>query len=331
MELKRNKEGFRYLSIVTLLVICYILFAFTWWAILLYKQNHDILQLQNQLLDCHKMQNLTEACRSNIKQYHRVRTMIVGEGIAFALSLALAIWFIFKSYTKEIELARQANNFILSITHELKSPLASIQLATDTLRRIGSGGKREEEIISAISSESGRLNNLIEQVLLTAKLEQNLDLYYQSFDYRSFLEERVQSFKKMHDSRSFILNIENTSLEIESDKSALRIIVDNLLQNATKYSRDGTDISIFVHEGDDKIVTTIRDQGIGIPYKDRNRIFDRFFRVGDEETRKSQGTGLGLYICKKIVEAMDGKIWVEQIDAGNTAIAFSIPVRKQKI
>lgn len=221
------------------------------------------------------------------------------------------------------------NIFISTISHELKTPVALIKGYAGTLRREDAAWdpKVIMDGLQVIEEESDRLTELIENLLATSKLRaerMKLDL---DFVWITQLVERaVERFGTQTQIHHFEVNFPADFPVIQGDEVRLRQVIDNLLSNAVKYSPEGGTITVGGTFNDVEVTVYVRDQGVGMPEGEEERIFDRFYRVDGTLARKTQGTGLGLYLARAIVEAHGGKIRVDsQVGKGST-FSFTLPV-----
>lgn len=246
----------------------------------------------------------------------RLRTrwiMIAGEGSVFVALLLLGILQIRKTFRKEVALAQQQNNFLLSVTHELKSPIASAKLQLQTLEKRELDRTKQKEIIANAISDTERLNNLVENILLAAKIENSVyTLHKEQVDLSEYLSEGLkQTIASFHYKRRIDLQIE-PGIHMAIDRTSFPSIVLNLFENAVKYSPDDSTITVTLKSpATDKIIFQVADEGFGIEPKEKQFIFQKFYRVGNEETRKTKGTGLGLYITDYLVKQHGGNISVK--------------------
>lgn len=238
--------------------------------------------------------------------------MITGEGSVFVGLLLLGIIQIRKTFIKEAALAQQQNNFLLSVTHELKSPIASAKLQLQTLEKRELNRNKQKEIIANAISDTERLNNLVENILLAAKIENSVyTVYKELVNLSQFLTEGLkQTINSFHYKRKIELRIE-PDIMLGIDRTSFPSIILNLFENAVKYSTEDSIIIVELKSQGDKVVLRVIDEGIGIDQKEKTHIFQKFYRIGNEETRKTKGTGLGLYITDYLVKQHEGSISVK--------------------
>lgn len=297
----------------------YLIAAFTWWAILLYKKNNEHLQLATQLQKYDQSIDL-EAIQS---EFVKQKKMIIGEGLVFALSIIAGLFLINRAFWKELELNRNISNFLLSVTHELKTPLATLGLLHKTLANKQLPENKKQELIDTAIEESARLESLVNNILTAAQLEQSYPYNFESTDYSGLVRSRVSRFKRINPTRAFTVDIEE-DITASIDREAFTKLIDNLLDNAIKYAPADQAISVSLHHVDNQIMLAISDLGPGISQAEKGRVRQRFYRVGNEDTRESKGTGLGLFIVSEIVKAHHGDMQIKDNYPRGTTIQVSL-------
>ena len=248
------------------------------------------------------------------------RKMILGEGIVFGLSLLIGIYLIQRSHYRELKATEQQSNFLLAITHELKSPLTSVKMGIQTLLKHDLDKKTRDELLHDSIQESNRLEELINNLLLTSRINGGYNYQFDNHDLSEHLGSFIEHKQKSN------LEIEfhsNQDSELIYDYNAFEIIFSNLIDNAEKYGADKLNIS--VKDEEDKVTISFVDNGFGIPPKEKNNIFKKFYRLGSEETRKTKGTGLGLYIVREIVAGHSGQINVKNNKEKGCNFEITIP------
>jgi signal transduction histidine kinase len=215
------------------------------------------------------------------------------------------------------EAARLKEDFISAAAHDLKTPLTTLVAQAQTLeRRMRSGNPPELSGVERIAREAKRLQHLVEEMLEASRIEQGaLQLQL----------ERVDLIDLVHDVT--LRHPEGARVRVEAsgpaagryDRARIERLVENLVENAAKYSPPGVPIDVRVHRNGGEVLISVTDHGIGIPPADQQRIFQRFERATNVNDRSYPGTGLGLYICRGIAEGHGGRIWVESaVGAGST-------------
>ena len=255
--------------------------------------------------------------------------MVLGEGAVFMFLLLIGMRKVRSAVVSEMELARTQNNFLLSITHELKSPLAALKLQLQTLRQRQLDPEKQQQILGRSQKESERLQLLVEDLLLTARMDSGKGkLNIEDLNISELLD------RLMQDHYSDQLASSRISLNIDSDcrglcdQQALISIATNLIDNAIKYSGSDSHIELRVEMELGSVVFGVLDNGPGIQENERSRIFDRFYRAGNEETRNSKGTGLGLYIVSRLVKEMNGKLSLDHVEPSGCHFKVSLPTGK---
>lgn len=239
-------------------------------------------------------------------------TMIVGEGSVFIALLFLGIFQIRKTFKKEVALSKQQNNFLLSVTHELKSPIASAKLQLQTLEKRELDREKQREIIANAISDTDRLNNLVENILLAAKIENSVyKLHREEENISAFIKTQLtQTITSFNYKRKVEFQIE-PGIYMKIDRSSFPSILLNLFENAVKYSHENSTITVTLTKQQHKIIIGVSDEGIGVDEAEKLKIFQKFYRVENEEIRKTKGTGLGLYITHYLVSQHNGTISVK--------------------
>lgn len=218
----------------------------------------------------------------------------------------------------------------MAITHELKTPIASIKLLWQTI----ASRKLEPEQVKDLSNKgvenADRLNQMVENILLATKIEEQLFiLQKEKISFKKIIADTLQrnqnGFLKNH--KFSFSHSTSDDFTLLGDEMGLSSIVINLLENAAKYSDQGSEICISLENKNSSIVLTISDEGEGIPNEEKENIFRKFYRVGNENTRKNKGTGLGLFIVKNLVELHNGSIDVHDNSPKGAIFTIQFPIQ----
>ncbi len=239
--------------------------------------------------------------------------MIMGEGAVFLFLLGIGAYFLHASIKKEDVLKENQQNFLLSVTHELKSPLAAIKLSLQTIEKRELDKVQRDGLIKNSLKDVERLDDLVENMLLATKLESKTYSFpKEAFDF-SDLVTKITDRLQVHSCgcQQMITAKIESGITIDGDKFALSSVVNNLVENAIKYSGKCAEITVELCQNDGKLKLLVADNGLGIPDDEKMHIFDKFYRVGDENVRKSKGTGLGLFIVKEVLQKHDADISVK--------------------
>ena len=239
--------------------------------------------------------------------------MVLGEGSVFLFLLCIGAYFIYASIKKEEKLREQQRNFLLSVTHELKSPLAAIKLSLQTILKRDLEKRMQASLLNNSLKDIERLDDLVENMLLATKIEGRTYSFPKEEFNLSELVAKIADRLQVHScGEEQIINVAiEKGIKVMGDKFALSSVVTNLVENAVKYSGPCAEVAVKLCQIDGKPVLTVTDKGPGIPDAEKMLIFDKFYRVGDENVRKAKGTGLGLFIVKEVLQNHDADISVK--------------------
>ncbi len=260
-------------------------------------------------------------------KYKRKVLMYSLEGAVMVLLLFWGIVWIYKMLLSRLHLNRMQNNFLLSITHELKTPLTSVKLYLETLLKRQLNKEQSDTIVSNSINDINRLRDLVDNILMAAQLDsKRFQLQNFEINISHALEETIEKYIVPRNISHKVKTDIQHDVFIQTDKMALDIVVTNLLSNAQKYSEAESPITVSLTEHPTHIKLAIADSGYGISEQDKKNLFHKFFRAGDEQTRKSKGTGLGLFIVKNLIHLMNGIIEVKNNHPKGTI--FEITLKK---
>lgn len=247
-------------------------------------------------------------------------------GLSFAIILIGVVLLVYAA-TKESQLNMLRSEFVANVSHELKTPLSVVRMFSEMLltKRVRSPEK-EQQYLEIICRESERLSALIENVLDFSALERGKQVYeMREGDLGDVLSRALDAYRFRLESEGLDLTLDTGDAipPIRFDEQAILLSIMNLLDNAVKYGKGPVEVSI--ERGRRHVYVRVRDHGTGIPRAELRRVFDRFYRVrrGGENTR---GSGIGLSLVKRIVEAHGGKAWAENHEEGGAIVSFSLPI-----
>lgn len=332
----KTRPGSRPLVLFYVLVF-YVLLQFSWWTYLLVRTNNQVADLQREILQQQlgASGNLVSSSLIIEKQQklddelHKRWMMIFGEGAVFIVLLTIAIVRTRNGFRKEALMAERQKNFLLSVTHELKSPLASIGLQAETLIKRDLPKEKQSMILSHVLEDTERLNSLIGNILLAARIDSHVfAINPQSGNFSEFLETLCNKLAVGVGQHHKVVRDIESGIHLEFDNNAAQSILTNLIENAFKYSPANSVVKVTLNRNATTVVCSISDQGKGIPIHQRNSIFERFYRTGSEETRSTKGTGLGLYITRELAELHRWKINVADNPEGGTIFSINISLSK---
>ena len=323
------------LGLLAYVVIFYMLLAFGWWIVLLIAKNDDAFQAKSELL---KIVMIAEGKVSsqeefekhssylNLKsEYAKQRAMIIGEAVVLTFSLLLGFWFINRGYKKEVMAAQTRRNFLLSITHELKSPIASIRLVLETFLKHQLNPQQVSKLGGNALKETDRLNKLVNDLLLSAKLESAYEVNRTELNLKSLLEELIDQLRTKYPNSTFNLLSDESEVFFYGDLAGITSVILNLLENAVKYSPGNAKVELTCESGEKGVEISVKDGGIGIDDREKKKIFEKFYRIGNEDTRRTKGTGLGLFIVNEIVKAHGGTVSVRNNLPNGTIFTIFLP------
>ncbi len=313
------------LRILSHVVAGYMLLAFLWWTILLLKKNDAVYEARYALLQVENIDDYGSRGQALSDDHARQRTMILGEGLVFVVALFFGIWFINRVYTKEIEIVRQKRNFLLAITHELKSPLASIRLIFETFRKRKLPPSDLMKLSGHGIQEAERLSTLVNNLLLSARLDKSYEPVFETADIGEIISNVTTDIKHLDISADVHLVVPQEPVMSHVDVTGMYSAIYNLVENAVKYGGHDHRVEVMLQDTPHKYEIQVKDNGIGIPSSERSKIFEQFYRAGQEDIRQARGTGIGLYIVAKMVELHQGSIEVKNNEPQGTIFVLTLP------
>jgi two-component system sensor histidine kinase SenX3 len=233
---------------------------------------------------------------------------------------------------REIRRNEQHHAFINAVTHELKTPVASIRLYLETLQTRGVDEAKRNEFYRIMLDDSDRLLGAIDQILRTGRLGQsNRKLNLSPIDVQGIIGECLARVRSLYKVPSEALKYRPGPLvEIQGDLDEVRAAISNLIDNAVKYSGKNVNISVETAKIDGKyVLVRVKDRGIGIPNSELKQVFKRFYRAPGPHARRVPGTGLGLYIVRSVARAHGGRVWAESEGPGRgSTFVLQFPIKR---
>ena len=297
--------------IVYWFLLLYIIAALVWWYIALSRQNSDIFK--------HRLSELDSTTLNYQAKYHQLEerknaktAQYMGEGVIFLLLIGAGAIFLYRAVKKQLELSEQQKNFMMAVTHELKTPIAVTKLNLETLQKRRLDEYQYQKLIQKALDETNRMNALCSNLLVSSQMESGKYIVSsEQVHLPDFLYEIIRDFTGRFPERKIILKrIEEVTLQ--TDNFLLQILLHNLLHNAHKYSPKDRPIELSIQKSNDKLIMAVADFGKGIPATERSRVFEKYYRIGSIGEKQVKGTGLGLYIAKRIAELLSADIFVEE-------------------
>jgi two-component system, OmpR family, phosphate regulon sensor histidine kinase PhoR len=241
----------------------------------------------------------------------------------------------FRDITEERGVDKLKSDFVATVSHELRTPLAAVYGAAMTLGRpdIEVDAEKRDRLLAVIASESERLARIINEVLAASRLETGtFSLVVESCDAAALAHEVVEAARThVSDEISIELAAEAGLPPVSADPDMVRQVLANLLENAVKYSPAGGRVHVSLELQEGRVLFAVRDEGLGIPLLEQERIFEKFYRLDPGLTRGVGGTGLGLYISRELVRRMGGRIWVASREREGSTFFFELPLAASEL
>jgi len=260
--------------------------------------------------------------------------MFAAEGTTFLCILMAGTALILRSVRREMQLMRQQANFLSAVTHELKSPLASIRLFIETLELRDPPPEKRARFLANMHADVDRLEGLVNNILAVARLDSGrFVVHMDRGDLGRDVADVVQALGKDLSQRrlSVDLALPDQPLHARYDLGVLKTVLRNLLDNAAKYGGADQPVHVTVARQGDWATIEVRDQGIGLAAEECEKIFQKFYRVGEEMVRQTEGTGLGLYLARELVRQLGGSITAESPGVGRgTSFRVTLPLDRQE-
>lgn len=308
-------------------MLIYIIAALVWWFIALQKQNNTITNLltQEAVNNSTGLQKISQI--QNEKR--RKTTQYIGEGFTFLILILVGAVFVYRATRRQLKLSMQQQNFMMAVTHELKTPIAVAQLNIETLLKRKLDELQQKKIIGTTLQEVNRLNTLCNNILLASQLDAGkYNSVKSKVDLSALTTRVINEFCNRYTDRTILSDITD-DIFVLGEELLLEILLSNLIDNALKYSSKESLVDIQLNIKQDEILLTIADEGLGITAEEKQKVFEKFYRVGNEETRTAKGTGLGLYLCSEIAKDHNARIAVK--DNENKGSIFSVIFKNQML
>lgn len=237
------------------------------------------------------------------RNFMKKQRAFYSEVIFFTILVISGVVWVFGKLESLLKLNKMQNNFLLSVTHEFKTPLTAIKLSSQTLERRKTDEETRIRLIHQLVSNADRLNELLDNVLLATRIDaQNYRYEMKSTDISKMISETAsQVLTEPNFHGQFIFD--EGPVHITGDEMSLKLVFSNLFQNAVKYAGAGSEIKVKYIKDGRHLQIVVSDNGKGLSASEYKAIFNKFYRVGDEDTRETKGTGLGLFLVKQILKS----------------------------
>jgi signal transduction histidine kinase len=315
IRLLSRADNTKVITFIYFFLLLYTIAILLWWGILLKEQGDRITRLEQQNLELRYQQGLSpDAYRLEAQGIQKEKKLhnlqYIGEGSTFLLIILLSAGFVYQAMRRQIRFGRQQQNFMAAVTHELKSPIAVTRLNIETLKKHHLADDKKEKLLDNTLRELSRLNQLCNNMLLASQFDsRQYHMVKEDTDVSALLRQTVEETAQRLTGHLLTLEAEK-GIRVLADGFMLQIAINNLLDNASKYAPRGTPIRVKLFVADRHVRLQVADEGEGVPAWEREKIFSRFYRSGNENTRRSKGTGLGLFLTRKIIAQHHGEIRV---------------------
>jgi two-component system, OmpR family, sensor histidine kinase CiaH len=305
------------------MLLAYTVAALVWWFYELNVQNLLIGRVEikelviNDPLYLSKYNVIIDEQKRNTLQY-------IAEGLTFLLLIMAGAIYIYRGFVKELKLANDQRNFMMAITHELKTPIAVAKLNLETLQKHKLAESQQKQILSNTLQETNRLDILCNNLLVSSQIEAGKYNFTKGEQHFSdIVNDCADEFIRRYPLRIFTKNI-TPDLLVVGDLFLLQIAINNLIENAIKYSPKEKPIEITLHKVENWAQLSVTDEGAGVADGDKELVFEKFYRTGNEATKRAKGTGLGLYLTGRICKTHNGHIKIEDNPKGGSIFILSL-------
>ena len=324
-----TKQKLAVTTTVFWVLFVYIIAALLWWFFSLMQQSHVLHELQKLELQQTAFDTTSTAYKKALfeieDQQRRSTFKYVGEGSIFLLLIVIGAVYIYRSVRRQLQLQQQQQNFMMAVTHELKTPLSVARLNLETLKRYQLEPQKQQKLIDTSLQETLRLDMLINNILISSQFDgKGYQPEKERLDFSALCMGEIKSFSARYPDRPVHTEVE-PGIEVTGDALLLKLLLSNLLENANKYSEKGKNIYCTLQKNG-AIVLQVKDEGPGIADIEKNAVFQKFYRIGNEQTRTAKGTGLGLYICKKIADVHQASIHIADGVPAGSIFSVQFPV-----
>jgi len=265
-------------------------------------------------------------------QYIADPEVVVFIVLSIATILFIISYIITRSFERLAEASRMKSEFINIVSHQLRSPLTNIKWTFEILtsKNLEMPIGKVEEYMTNVKDNIARMVELIDDLLIVSRIEQGrIPMRKKEICLESLIEELVSRYKVFAEASHIELNFypQKNLPEIFVDPSLIKLVIENLIDNAIRYTRGGGKVKIKLEIKAKNILFSIQDSGVGIPKKEQKYIFQKFFRAENALKERTKGSGLGLYVCKSIIDKAGGRIWFKSEEGRGTTFYFTLPIK----
>lgn len=309
--------------IIYWIMLAYIIAALIFWFITLNNQNKEMSELKKISISANSQTEKARLEKIEIEE-HRKINQYAGEGSTFLLVIMAAAIFIFRAVRRQLKISQEQQNFMIALTHELKTPIAIAKLNLETIQKRNLDKEQQQRLLQNTLQETNRLNALCNNMLLSSQIEAGgYRMINEELNMGQLIFDCVEDFIIRYPLRNISRQIEE-DVFVMGDKLLLQISVNNLLENALKYSPKETPVAVRFCKKNTLAHLEVEDTGPGIADADKKKVFEKFYRLGNEATKRAKGTGLGLYLTKKIIQNHEGSIFIVNNTQGGSIFTVQL-------
>lgn len=252
--------------------------------------------------------------------------------LAVTIILFVIAFFITRSFEHLAEVSRLKSEFINIVSHQLRSPLTNLKWGVELFssKELPKDHEKEEEYYAILKENIGRMVELVDELLLVSKIEQGMyPIRKKEISLQDIINDLTEQFRFFATASNVEIKFypQQNLPKIFGDPSQMKLVVENLLDNAIRYTKGGGKVEIWLERKDKNLFFKIKDTGVGIPKEDQKYIFQKFFRAENIMREQTRGSGLGLYVTKSIIENSGGKTWFESEENKGTTFYFTLPIK----
>lgn len=300
------------------ILLAYIIAALIFWFITLNKQSELMSELKMQSFPANAAAIKSESARKEL-QY-------AGEGATFLLVILTGAIFFYRAVKRQLKISQEQQHFMMAITHELKTPIAIAKLNLETMQKRKLDDQQQQRLLHNTLHETTRLDSLCNNMLISSQIEAGgYRFVKEEINLGKLLSSCTDDFAVRYPQKNFSKKIEEDII-ITGDKMLLEIAFNNLLENAVKYAARDTAVEVTLDLNDTVAEIQIKDEGPGVADEEKQKVFQKFYRLGNEATKRAKGTGLGLYITKKIIKNHGGNIFAQDNTPGGSIFTIQLAV-----
>ena len=311
-------KGGRRARALFLVLASYVFLQLAWWVNLLISSAAKLFEARTAF---NPSPDILDAALQN---WEKTVLMVAAEGVIFSLLFMFGLSWIWRVMRADNYILARERNFLLAVTHELKTPIASIRLAIDTLKRLDLDGADRDEMLDVARSGTLRLERRVEDILQATRLNLPDALVRSPFDITEFVEDTASTFLHLNPESSVSVKfIGDSGLLLHGDEEMWRLCLINLLENAIKYSPTHTSVEVVLDTTTKKPNLSIIDHGPGISPDERKKVFEAFYRLPRD--KDVEGTGLGLHLVFRIVKMHGAEIHITSTAGGGATFVIDWP------